>query len=143
MALLINMIGEFSFVRLSGPLGAIKNQVEIVPRRGVDGTAIWDTGKRGAPLRVFTEVDVDDREAGEEEFEKYTKLIGKDPVDLVWNDYLFSAQNVMFAVLDVTRPGQGANINIRTAQGGLSENMGAWIRAAWSLVPVTPENEEG
>ena len=137
----VNMIGEHKFLRIEGALEALKTQTETQQRRGVDGVSIWDTGKRGVPIRLRAQVDVDDRNAGQEELEKYTRLIGKNPVNITWNDFPFEGQNVKFAILNVTRASRGGNVNIKTAVGGLSDNAGALVTSIWTVIPVTPEDE--
>ena len=105
------------------PLGM---QLEEITRENVDGIALWELGKRAAPIQVETVVDVNDGAAVKSTMEAYKVLQGT--LVTVTDDAANAWTNV--AVLDVELVFAH---KIATASGGLSATKGWFLRARWTL----------
>lgn len=137
----VNEIGLFSFISLEGSIEAVREQVELVRRPGVNGVGIWKTGRRGRPFTLRSFVDAPTkliaRELYADENQGYVSLIGKDPVLLAWSDLNISGQeSVLVAVLDVR---QVDCFSIASGRGGLNANPGGFLIADWDLVLISVE----
>ena len=126
-------IGKFEFLALYGRPDVLRQQIEIAVRPGVDGVAIWKTGRRGKPFTLRSAVDANSIGHAQQLFYQYAQLIGADPVPLVFADMASVNDDVLVAVLDV-RP-----ITIRAIAGGVGGLNGpsyGWCECDWDLVPV-------
>lgn len=135
----LNEIGPFNFISLAGNPEAVREEVELVRRAGVDGVGIWRIGQRGRPFTLRSFVDAptigearllfSHRDAG------YVSLIGTDPVSLLWTDIrLDPVEGVLVAVLDVR---QVECFRIApTATGGLNASPQAFLICDWDLVLI-------
>lgn len=133
MAALTNQIGTHEFIALVGNPDLLREQLEPVIRRGVDGVAVWKIGRRGTPLRLRSQVDCDDLEAGLDTFEEYSAYVGDDAQVLKWNSLDLESYDVQVVVLDV-RIVRLAKLALGV--GGLSTNQGAWLECDWDLLPI-------
>lgn len=120
MAIAINQIGSFRFIRLEGPPLAEGMDVERIERPGVDGIALLRLGVHDKPTRYVSTVDVASVAAGWQLYEQYKALQGADAVNLIWS----GAPAVLVAIERVTalvcRPLQGSVGNqINPPSGGL------------------------
>ncbi len=120
MAIQINQIGSFRFLRLECPPLAEGMDVERIERAGVDGIALLRLGVHDKPTRVRSTVDVATVAAGWQLYEQYKALQGADAVNLIWA----GAPAVLVAIEKVTalacRPLQGSvGLQINPPSGGL------------------------
>ena len=130
----VNKIGPYAFITLRGQPDALKQRLEIVMRRGVNGVGLFRTGIRGEPFSLESAVDAASKAAARTYFRNYKQLIGADPVDLIWSDLeLETGGGFQVAVLDVVP------LDIRTlasSSGGLNPPSLGWIEARWKLIPI-------
>jgi hypothetical protein len=124
-------LGEFEFISLTGPPMGLKRQLEVEARAGVDGHALWDVGKRGAPFNALSVVDLATLAAGKAEFRKYEELVGAAPVSVKWSD--LAEEDFKIEVLDV-RLVQLKKLVL--GRGGVNNGQ-VLLRAEWHLLPIT------
>jgi hypothetical protein len=137
-----NSIGSFTFIaldnysgggRFAPPLTAAQ-QLAIVQRPGVNGTAFIKAGTKGEPFQMRSFRDETTLTAAAALIESYKALIGAAPQTIVWAglDY-FALHANKYEVLNV-RP---LNVQkIAGATGGLSGAPAAICEALWDLIPV-------
>lgn len=101
MAAPVNTIGGFSFTRFLSnmPLHRPKAQFAIETRAGRDGFAAIYTGRWGEPFTVEAESVFANRNDAESAKVAYQNGPELDPVNIVWDDVDYSAQNLMFIVM--------------------------------------------
>jgi hypothetical protein len=130
VALPVNSIGVFTFLSLEGSVEALKQELELVRRPGVEGVGLWKTGVRGRPFRLRSKANPASKAAARSLFRLYCNLIGADPVRLVWSDIRLEAtERFRVAVLDVRQ------VDCRTLASSSSGLLG-WLEADWDLIPI-------
>jgi hypothetical protein len=131
---MLSSIGPHQFLILAGQIVPPHEQVDDpVQRRGVDGTGLWRTGRRGDKFSLRSKVDQPSLDAARLTFRQYQDLIGQDPQQLVQDDFDFSQQGFQVFVLKVHL---AALKTIRTAVGGLNPPSLAWLEGDWELIAV-------
>ena len=140
MALKINSIGQFEFISLAGnPVPPSEQMDGPIWRKGVDGNAVWKTGKRGDKFTLRSKVDMVDLDEARKKFHEYTALQDDDPVVLVKNDYDYNAhEDWKVKVLEVRETVCEAR---GTSTGGLNPPSGAFLAAEWDLVAIENQAE--
>lgn len=128
-------IGAFQFFTLIGTPEPPKRDLEIIARQGVNGVAVWDTGTRGHPFTVRSQVDQRDLEHAWTTWHEYVAEIGE-VRPLYWAS--ITPVNYKVLIKDVTdhrikpiAPG---------SSGGYHFPSLAWLEATWTLIAI-PESE--
>ena len=130
----VNRIAEHSFISMQGEATPPRRRLDVESRNGVDGVALWDTGKKGQPFTLTTFVDVADRDAGQDTFGEYLELIEGGLVSIMKADHGHNIDGYQVAVLAVDV------INLKTTEnmiGGLNVadgEAGATLRCRWQLI---------
>lgn len=125
-------IGGFEFINITGPAAGPKRQLDMEARPGVDGHALWDTGKRGEPFQALSVVDLLDMASGIGELRQYEAAVGGEPLNFYWAG--FSEPDFKVQVLDVKLIQLKQLVNGR---GGV-RNGSVLLRAEWTLLAVDP-----
>lgn len=122
----VNSIDSFTFADLVGTTYFSQQEIELIPRPGVDGLGARRSGVRGKPFVMVSICYHADFTTAAASLAEYTDLVGHNPVSLTRN----SVDMGNFLVLEVTehKPPQ-AVINV-------AGYPGAQCRAEvkWSLV---------
>jgi len=129
----VNQIGPFYFLSLSGQIEGLKAELEVLARPGVAGVGLWNTGRRGRPYTVRSEVDAQDEGQARDMYGAYTQLIGADPVPIVWLNLALGYEGYLVAVLDVRL------LDIRRLGGatpGLNPPSAGFIACEWDLIAI-------
>lgn len=122
-------IGTFNFLALRGtPIWPVE-QVKIIQRAGVDGSAFLFTGKRCPPFQLLSIVDAADMETGAAGLLLYQDLIDDAPVALVQGGVDWSDAGLYVKVLDV----QQRALYAALVAGGLTAGSTAILEAVWTL----------
>lgn len=136
MPAVISSLGPFNFISFSrvespsSPPSSPTEQVAVIQRAGVDGTAFVLLGKKGQPIqcRSFTAVDTkNDAEALEL---AYKELIGSGKYTLTWGGDVIASHQ--YVVLDVQV------LRVQKC-GASSSGKGATCEAIWTIVPVSSD----
>lgn len=141
MALPVYSLGNYRFVNFhraddpSAPPSIVQFEADVISRKGVNGTGLLYTGRRGKPMPYRSKVDVATLAQAHALIDEYTDMIADDRFELVWKDISYSAYHecAFFVVgVEVTKIQQVACMT-----GGLSgATSGYWVEAEWLLVPV-------
>lgn len=126
-------IGPHQFVELIRMPALPGQQVEVIQRPGVLGTALRRLGRRGEPFEVVSRVDTESIADGHTKFYEYSLLRGRSPVEVIWDDVHLLTHDTLFGVLSVQILRLKA---ISTAVGGLNSPSAAWLECLWSMVAV-------
>ena len=86
-------IGSFTFLSLDGPVEGPSEQLVVVARAGVDGVAVWQSGRRGREFVLRSAKDFATQAAAATEFEGYQALQGGNPVAMEWKGLTLSASH--------------------------------------------------
>ncbi len=124
-----NAIGPQVFIRVDGSLESPQQNFDIEVRAGVDGQAVYQTGKRSEPIRLVTAVDVANQGQAEVFYEQYMKLVGT--IQTIWQAAV-TPFNTRYLILHVTK------LRIQNhlfAVGGL-RNGATSLTCAWDVLPV-------
>ena len=135
MSIPTNSIGDFQFIALDGQPELIRQEIELVFRRGVNGAAFWRTGERGRPFRLRSRVDAQSKADAQALYATYKQLVGADPVTLVWSGLDYELRDgVQVVVVDVTQ----ADCRSLAATGGTGLNPPSlgWLECDWELMAV-------
>jgi hypothetical protein len=136
-----NSIGTFTFLKLDGNPEPLKEECIVLSRPGVEGVAVWKTGRRGVKLTLRSSVDAADLDAARALVPAYQALIGADAVELVWCDIeLADVESFQVIVLDVRPVEVKAIIG---GVGGLNSPSGGWCVCDWDVVAVPIVEESG
>jgi hypothetical protein len=131
---MVNQIGDFAFLTLRGQPETVRQQLELIVRPGVAGVGLWKRGMIPTPFHLRSAVDAPDKEAARSFYKLYCRLIGANPVSLVWSDLdLTSGEGYGFSVLKVIPVLITALAN---SSGGLNPPSLGWIECDWELVPI-------
>lgn len=131
MVVLLDRIADFPFLSLQGaPIWPVE-QLKIIQRVGVDGTAFLRTGKRGRPFSVTSQVDCFDAEHGLVLLRQYQALIGASPVLYMQGGVVYADYNLWVEVLDVQ---QQALVALANSSGGWYPPSRAMLTARWDLI---------
>lgn len=136
MPIVLNQIGSFYFIELAGNPEAVKQQIALYTRSGVDGVTVVDDGARGTPFVLRSKVDCTSYSVGRATYLAYRQLIGASPVDMTWQDLELASEDVSFCVLNVT---QQVLRPILVASGGLYPPSLAWLECDWTMIAVANE----
>jgi hypothetical protein len=129
----VYQIGDELLLEISGLPDFTRSRLEVVERPGVDGSGVWDTGKRGQRCIVRTQVDAEDLTAAIETFHRYCELVDSDPVNITYAGVSLSSYGVLFQVCDV-RP--VLLTGIAGGSGGLNPPSLGWVTCDWELLPI-------
>jgi len=136
MAYPLYQIGDYAFLTLAGHPTGLSEELEQVVRKGVDGTALVRTGRRGKPFQLTSRVDMPNKAQARFLFDRYQLLQGADPVEVIVNDINFNYLNCLFAVIDV----EPVDIfEMPNATPGLNTPGGTLVgivEARWTLLAV-------
>lgn len=134
---MINAIGPYSFVAMSGRLDVPTEQIDKIKRPGVDGIGLWKTGRRAEQSQVRTVIDATTLSEARSKLIDYRSLIGADPVPVIQDDWFFDAANgCRFAVLAVR---ETQIQEVATICGGLNVptgDNGAKLVCEWDVIAV-------
>ena len=133
MAITDNKIGQFKFIALQGNASAPSEQLAVDQRIGVDGTEITQTGRRGVPFTMRSQVDVPSIETGEQRYREYLALTGQNPVDVVKDGVSSNAGDWKAQVLEVRLV---RLVALTASVGGIEENPQAFLVCDWTLLAV-------
>lgn len=125
----LNSIAGYQFLAIDGLPQGLREQVELVERQGLDGTAIWRTGRRGTRFTLTSKVDQPSLPAAFAAYNGYASLVAAGAVPLVWSGVSLG----LFDVLDVRLQDARA---IRSATGGINPPSLAWLSCEWDLIAV-------
>lgn len=136
----INRINNFYFIKFERPgnPGAVPEllgqELDIIQRPGVNGTAISLEGVKGRPFQMTSGVDTPTRSAAENLRLLYLTIQGNQKVDLVFNDVDYASfHGVRYVVESVEAP---IIKRLSAAVGGLSVSSNFWLQVTWNLIPV-------
>lgn len=132
-------LGDFEFLSLDFP-GLFKERPLVLDRPGVEGSAVWLTGKRGKLFTVRSTVDCRDLTDATMLLTEYRDSIGGDPVDMVWDNQAVTTEETKIVVLDV-RTVPGRVFRMAGATPGLRPPSLAWLEVEWDLILVKVEAE--
>jgi len=124
-----NAIGQFEFIRLDGALEMPLEEYAVESRAGIDGYAIYETGKRGVPMRVVSLVDCPNWSYAQMLYESYTTQIGN--IVMAWQNYVTPSITVYFI--------QRVNLlSIQNNLFGIGGLVGGAtvLRCGWELIPL-------
>lgn len=126
----LNSIGSFTFWQMSGPPKGAAQRSEIVSRAGIDGVAIWQTGRRGRPFTVQTLVFATSFELADTLAASYEAIQNVGTHNVFWASTPLRVQVVVLSV-DV-------QVGRRAVQavGGLTDGGTVPVRATWQLIAV-------
>ena len=79
-----NTIENHDFLALFGHPDLPKQILEIISRNGVEGVAVRKLNKKSRPFTVTSQVDAKTISDGRKRFRDYLKLVGDDPVEMMW-----------------------------------------------------------
>lgn len=122
-----NSIGDFEFLSMSGAPELRREQVELIERAGVDGTALRKTGQRSRPFEVVTMNYEASFQAAHNKMLQYKSLIGDDPQEWIRH----SISEGTWFVVDVKERELYAIFN---AIGGLVGGEQACHVVSWTLL---------
>lgn len=128
-------IGDFEFINLTRAVSRPAETVALEVKPGVDGTTVWQTGRRGEPFQVVSVVNPADVVSADDLLVAYQTLRGKNPVLVRWAGRVL---NVKVLVLDV-QPLDGGLFATLTSVGGIAAagtNTAACLYAVWTLLPL-------
>lgn len=131
-------IGDFDFVSLTPMLADSHQRIAIEARPGIDGFALWQTGKRGEPQQLMSFRDAPNLSVAQQLYRAYLTLIGGEAVQLRFAG-ITAAQKV--DVLDV-RPAPEGVKRILAGFGGLEGTSFAICTCVWTVLPHNPPEEE-
>lgn len=132
----MDKIGDEELLAIIGLPTFPRQVLEIVERPGVDGTGFWETGFRGRPCTIRTQVDCEDLSDAVDAYNRYLTMIDGEPVGITYGGVDLAAFGAKFQVLDVRAVAIHA---LACASGGLSDGSGAWCECEWDLLPVPDE----
>lgn len=129
-------IGDFEFITLSRAISRTAEQVFLEVKPGVDGTTVWQGGRRGEPFQLISAVNPADINSADDLLTAYQALQGQNPVNVKWAGRVL---NVKVLVVDV-QPIDGGMFATLTSVGGLApgNNTSAFLYAVWTLLPIDP-----
>lgn len=130
-------IGEFEFLSLTFP-ELFKERPIVMDRPGVEGSAVWLTGRRGKPFTVRSTTDCQDLTDATLLLREYRDSIGGDPIDAGWNGLSITNDEEKLIVVDV-RPVPGRIFRMAGATPGLRPPSLAWLECDWDLLLVKVE----
>jgi hypothetical protein len=127
-------IGNFTFIRLSSPPQRAMQQWDELARTGVDGTALWSTGKRGERFSVESLAVAYTFEEARTFYPNYLLLVDAAPV------------LVHFGTLELNQSYKVLQVELleckRVVKALVARQptpFGAIVRARWELLPIDPE----
>jgi hypothetical protein len=106
-----------------------RTATQVESRAGVDGVTVWDTGSRGQPYEVQTEVDVETWTIAEALCQAYSQAIDLGPLPIMHGGVVIGDVQV----LDVPHATAEA---IAAGLGGICGRSEAIVRASWRLIAV-------
>lgn len=122
-------IDSFSFLALRGtPVWPVE-QVKVIQRAGVDGSAFLYLGKNCPPFQLSSIVDVASMAVGAALLLSYQALTEDEPVALVQGSVDWSAADLWVKVLNVQQKALQAAVTV----GGLNPPSLAILEATWTL----------
>lgn len=122
-------IDTFSFLALRGtPVWPVE-QVKVIQRAGVDGSAFLLTGRRCQPFQLVSLVDVATMEDGGALMLLYQALTSEGPVALVQGGVDWTDADLWVKVLDV----QPRSLKAALVVGGFNAGSLALLEAVWTL----------
>ncbi len=122
-------ISTFSFLALRGTPIWPAEQVKVIQRLGIDGSAFLFTGKRSPPFQMTSIVDVATMDDGGAGLLLYQALIDDGPVAMVQGGVDWTEANLWVKVLDV----QMRALYAALVAGGLTAGSTAILEAVWTL----------
>jgi hypothetical protein len=128
-----NSIAQFEFIALHGHPEPPRENTIVIGRAGVRGNSVWLDAEHGRPFKLRSVTDCSDIKEGRWGYEEYRKLIGGDPVELVWEDQPMSAEGFKVIVLDVHLIDLHA---IVTPVGGFNPDNQALLTCEWDLFSI-------
>jgi hypothetical protein len=138
-------IDNFGFLSLNGNPEALKRQVEMFARGGVDGVTVVRLGKRGVKFTLQSRVDMKDAREARAEYRRYLGLIGGDPVQLQWHHVPSTEDNPSDWTVDSTiESAKVAILDVRQVDikrlaksvGGLNPPGLGFLICDWDLVMI-------
>lgn len=130
-------IGDFEFINLSRAISRPAEGVSLEVKPGVDGTTVWQNGRRGEPFQLVSSVNAADIASADDLLVAYQALKGQNPVLVKWANRVLACK-VM--VLDV-QPIDGEMFATLTSVGGIfaaGTSTAAFLRAVWTLLSLDP-----
>ncbi len=139
-----NSIGQYEFLVLDGfPYPPTEQIAKPTIRPGVDGMALWRTGKRGKPFTMRSKVDQTTMQVARSLFQDYGFFLpGANAVSLVQNDIHYDTEGWKVIVLDVKLVALYATaisiggINAPVDPDPDASTAAAWMEADWTLIAV-------
>jgi hypothetical protein len=131
----MDRIGQFTFLRLSGPPLRAHTEWDIVAQPGIDGSALWATGHRGEPFTLVSEAVALNFGLGRLFHVDYQTLINAAPVSIFFGT--IEAQMV-YKVLDVKQLPGSPKACLRVKVGGDPLWYQCLVTCEWSLLPIDP-----
>lgn len=135
MSLTTNSIDSFSFIALKGDIEPPKQALQTDQRLGVDGTEFTETGTRGKPFQLRSQVDCNDYQSAISTFDTYYALIGNDPVTVIQAGISSADRGFKCQVMDVKL----VNAQTIVSVGGSGGN--GWLDCQWTLLSVATEED--
>lgn len=130
-------VDRFSFVLWEGePPSRVKQTTQELARPGIDDATLRLLGKRG---HVSSSVLVSWHAtwfAARQSLTEYLTLVGRDPVEVVWNSRLLTVDHrCKYAVASIDEV--ECRTNVRLIGSGLNLSGGVALRTRWVLLPVS------
>jgi len=123
----LNTIGYFQFLSMEGPPFLRQEQLELIERAGVDGTAVRKTGKRSKPFEIVTLNYEASLQSAHNKMLEYKAMVGDDPVEWVRH----SVSEGTWLVLEVRERERYAIFN---SLGGLVGGEQCCHVVSWTLL---------
>ena len=132
MALPVNQIGPYQFIRLDGVPELPQEEAEAITRPGVPGTGFMKTGKRGKEFTLDSTADVPTWASAQQANLDYSSLANSNLVDVIFGGVNYAAVGIRFNVVGVKCKETKRLFN---TVGGLAAG-GALVTATWRLFAV-------
>jgi len=124
-----NWIGPFQVIRLEGWLEMPQRNFDIETRAGVNGQAVYQTGRRSDAIRLLSVVDVLNQAFAELLYESYVARVGE--IHQIWQMSV-TPWNTKYMILHVHKMRIQNHI---FAIGGLN-NGATTLACMWDVLPV-------
>lgn len=127
-------LGDETFFTLGEIAEGKQQRLEIEARSGVDGQALWKTGRRGEVFQVESIADFADLGQAHSALRRYELLVGGDPTTMIYAGLTESFDVVILGV----KPLPHYPKRILLGVGGLITPAYAVLRCTWQLLAVPP-----